>query len=82
VTLRVPGKVSRKAHRLSLKVASSLSAKLAVRIAKKSLGSFRVDRKLRRLSIHIPTGRKTLKLKLTLRSAGLHTTVAVAVRRR
>ena len=54
----------------------------AVRIAKKSLGSFRVDRKLRRLSIHIPTGRKTLKLKLTLRSAGLHTTVAVAVRRR
>ena len=80
--LNAPHKVSRRAHQLSLTVASSVSAKLAVRISKKLQRSFQVDRKARRLSLSIPAGRHTLKLKLTLRSGGLHTTVVVAVRRR
>jgi hypothetical protein len=82
LTLTVSKTVKRSARSLRLKLASSLPAKLSVRIAGQRTQRFSVGRKARTLTLRIPRGTKPLKLALSLRAGTLVSSRSLSVKRR
>jgi hypothetical protein len=83
LVLSAPKRVARGARALRLKVASSLDARLAVRVAARGRRQrFAVSRRLRSLRVSIPAGHNPLSLQLSLSAGGPTRTVTVVVRRR
>lgn len=75
--LKAPKAISRKARRLTLKVAASLPSRLTVRGQR-----FKVGRKARNVRVRVPRGRKALKLKATLNAGGRRSVTPLVVKRR
>jgi hypothetical protein len=82
LSLQGPRALARTARALHLTVASSLPATLVVRVAGLPPQRFAVERRALRLTVHVPQGRRTLNLRLTLAAGGLTRTAVLPLRRR
>jgi hypothetical protein len=81
LVLRAPKSVSRSARTVSLKVASTLRARLTVR-GGRGAQRFAVSRRTRTVRVRVAPGRSALALRLTLAAGGRRTPATVTVRRR
>jgi hypothetical protein len=81
LVLSAPKSVARSARRVSVKVSSSLRARLTVR-GGRGKQRFLVSRKARTLRVRVKPGRKPLTLRLTLAAGGRSTPATVSVARR
>lgn len=75
-TLQAPARIGRAARRVTIRVASSVPATLAVTDRR-----FKVGVRPRRITVRVPAGRAALSLRLTLQAAGKRTSSAVVVER-
>jgi hypothetical protein len=82
ITLKAPKRLKRRKHALRMRVASSLDARLVVKGKRLRRQHFAVSRKERKVRVRVPRGRKTLQLRLKLKTGKRASVRKLSVRRR
>ena len=82
ITLKAPKRLKRRKHVLRMRVASSLDARLVVTGKHLRRQRFAVSRKEHKVRVHVPRGRKALRLKLKLKTGKRSSVRKLSVRRR
>ncbi len=80
--VKAPSKLGRRARRLSLRVSSTIPATLRISGKRVRQTRKRVTRRLRRITVRVRSGRKTLRVRVRLSAGGKSTSSVLRVARR